>query len=216
MADDRLRDAYARAVRDRSSSDRRGCVAPEMLLAIARREGTETERLAALDHVMACAACRPELELLCSIERAGGVEIRKSVERIRWQRYASLAVAASAVIAVTYGYGRGRFGSGDETVLRGNHVSDITAIAPASGATHTGKPGSLTFTWSAVSGTNGYTLEVITADGDVSLRRQTRDTTLTLTSADALAPGEYQWWVSALSEDGSDLRSSARRLRITR
>ena len=69
--DEQLREIYGGLM---TTSARRGpssCPAPEALLALVRREGPEETRLATLDHVMSCADCRSEFDLLRSIELAG-------------------------------------------------------------------------------------------------------------------------------------------------
>ena len=72
LGDARLRDAYAQAVALRREQSRSACASPDALLAVVRREGREDIRLATLDHALACPDCGRELELLRSIERAGG------------------------------------------------------------------------------------------------------------------------------------------------
>ena len=44
---------------------------PEAIAALVRREGPEEARLATLDHVMSCADCRRDFDLLRAVERAG-------------------------------------------------------------------------------------------------------------------------------------------------
>jgi hypothetical protein len=210
MTDEQLREAYAQAVERRGGTERDRCPTPEALLALARRQGPEGDRLATLDHAMACPACRDEFELLRSIERAGGEGAHEAVEQIRWRRYASVAIAASALLAVSLGPGR-QLWERDDDPTRGG-ADEVTAVAPAADAVVSGAP--VTFTWRAVSGTRGYTLEVLTAAGAVAVSRETADTTLVLTAPPALAPGEYHWWVRAQAEDGSERRSAARRLRV--
>src|SRR5918911_1340273 len=118
MSEERLRELYARALEAREPAQREQCPPPEALLALARREGPEAERLATLDHVMACARCRPEFDLLRAIDSAGAGEgeARRAVPsptralaRRRWTRWTMLvplALAATLVLAVALGPGR--------------------------------------------------------------------------------------------------------------
>lgn len=213
--DQRLREAYARAVEARDVSSRAACVSPEALLALARREGRERDRLATLDHAMSCAACRRELELLRAIERAGDEGVQQAVERIRWRRYVSIAIAASAVLAVlavSLGPGRQLWDRDGGDVAR-SPGSDVVLLAPATAVSMSaGAP--LVFTWRPVPGARDYTLEVLTSEGMVALSRQTPDTSLTVAPPASLAPGEYHWTVRARGDGGAEHRSDARRLRV--
>lgn len=210
--DERLREAYSRAAEARGAPARARCASPEALLAVVRREGREADRLATLDHAMACIACREELELLRAIERAGGADARDAVERIRWRRYATVALAASALLAISLGPGRRYWQRDDGDTMRGA-ADEVTPVAPASDAVVARAP--VTFAWRAVPGTRRYTLEVLTSEGAVALSQPTADTTLVVGAPLALSPGEYRWWVRAQAEDGSERRSIARRLRIS-
>ena len=71
MSDDRLRDLYAIGQGDRPAGPGGEHPAPEVIAALVRREGPEEGRLATLDHVMSCADCRRDFDLLRAVERAG-------------------------------------------------------------------------------------------------------------------------------------------------
>ena len=71
MSDDRLRELYAIAQAGRSAGAGGEHPAPEAIAALVRREGPEEARLATLDHVMSCADCRRDFDLLRAVERAG-------------------------------------------------------------------------------------------------------------------------------------------------
>jgi hypothetical protein len=75
-----------------------------------------------------------------------------------------------------------------------------------------GRP--LAFTWHAVPGARRYVIEVLTAQGAVSVTRATADTVVSFGDA-SLGAGEYTWWVRA-QLDGGEIRSAARHLRIDR
>lgn len=211
--DERLVEAYQRAVQARTAPDRAECVSPEALLALVRREGREADRLATLDHAMACPACRDEFELLRSLERAGGEDVRHAVDGIRWKRNLSMALAASVVLAVGVGTGRRLLDRPERDVMRGDG-SGITLIAPAEGMAARASTDSLTFVWSPVPGAETYLVEVLSADGSSVLSARTRDTTYTLRANDVPLRGEYRWAIQAYVRDGTEARSPARRLTI--
>lgn len=209
--DDRLREAYARAVDARTVAQRAGCVAPEALLGLVRREGREVERLATLDHAMSCAACRDEFELLRALERSGAPEVQQAVDGIRWKRNLSMAVAASAILAVGLGPARRLLDEGREDVMR-SAGSAITLVSPDEGASATAAGGdSLTFVWRPVTGAERYVVELLAADGTSALRAQTTDTMYRSAPDRPLDAGEYRWWVLAQAGDGTERRSDARR-----
>jgi hypothetical protein len=208
--DARLRDAYARAVEARQVPDRAACPTPDALLAVVRRDGSEEVRLRTLDHAMTCPECGRELELLRSIERAGAANTGAAVRGIRWRRAASIALAASAVLALSLGPGRRLWD--DDATIRGGE-SGVVLIAPPVGES-VGATSALTFTWHAVPTAHRYDLEILAPDGTVALARQTTDTSLTLGAPTGLVSGAYRWWVTAQTEDGARVRSEARALAL--
>ena len=208
--DTRLRDAYARAVEMRRAPNRDACPSPTALFALVRREGEETVRLETLDHALACHECRGELELLRAIETAGGAVTHRAVERLRWRRAASVALAASVLLAVTVGPGRRVWDNEGEPVMRGEGDAVTLLAPPSSEAVTTASP--LAFAWRAVPGAQRYTFELLTTEGTVALQRATTDTTLIVAPPHGLRAGEYRWWVSARTDAGASLRSGARPL----
>ena len=72
MSDEGLRRSYDRILAIRLDPERVDCPAPEAIEAMVRREGAEADRLRLLDHVMGCAHCAEEFELLRSVHRASG------------------------------------------------------------------------------------------------------------------------------------------------
>lgn len=209
-----LRAVYADAVAARRSGTRAACPAPEALLAVVRREGPERERVATVNHALACAACRSELELLRGLEKAGAADASAAVKRSPWRRYVGLALAASALLAVTVGPGRRLWER--ESPVRGGD-DEVRAVSPAADVVvRTTSAPALTFTWRAVPDASRYTLQVLTSGGASVFRGASRDTTLAIPPRAALPPGDYRWWVSAWGQDGSERRSAPRRLRVTR
>jgi hypothetical protein len=195
-----LRRIYTRQVAERRTPDSSRCVAPEAILAVLQREGSEESRLATLDHVMSCAACHREYELLSAVNEAAEESAGSAARRGAWWRGTPLALAASLVAAIGAGllvHDQIRHSE----PIRGE-PGDIALVAPA--ATAPAASG-LTFVWRAAPGATGYVLEVQRADGSIAFADTTTDTTLALSNR--LPPAEYRWWVRELT-DGAEPRSS--------
>lgn len=207
MSDERLRELYTAALAGRPTD--RTHPAPEALAALARREGPEADRLATLDHVMSCADCRRDFDLLRTVERAGaqaGVAGRGATRR-GWLMPAALA--ASLLLAV--GLGRQLLRQPDDTT-RGGSAGGLVLVQPGAelpaGQT-------VTFAWRPVAGANRYELELLDSSGAVAASAATADTSASPGAARALPPGEYRWWVRALLVDSRTIRSPLRTLRLT-
>lgn len=200
-----LKDAY-QAHLARTRAGRTSCPSPEAIQALVRREGDETTRLATLDHVMSCRDCRPELDLLRTVEEAGVRSGAVSApNRRRWLMPAALA----ATLLVAVGLGRVVLRPADDTVRSGD-AARVELVAPGAEVT-AGTP--VSFAWRPVEGASRYRLEVLNESGDLAIEAETHDTALVSDSAARLAPGQYQWWVIALSP-GPGPRSELRRLRV--
>ena len=212
VTEGRLQQAYSRRVASRDAAGAHAT--PEAMLAVVRREGPEHDRLATLDHVMACAACHREYEWLTAVDRAG-LEAEGSAaggRRRAWWSGAPLALAASIVVAVGAAVvlsGVLRTGAERERGTAG----DITVIGPGSRAA---ADAPLTFAWRALPGVSRYVLEVQRPDGSVALSDTTADTVLTVSDPGRLLPeSAYRWWVREVT-DGAEPRSSAfRKLELT-
>ncbi len=102
MSVPRLQELYAQALARRSDAAE-GCVPPEELLALVRKQGDEARRLQTLDHVMGCAACHREFELLRALEAAGGGSREPATVRSISRRIMPLALAASVLLAIGVG-----------------------------------------------------------------------------------------------------------------
>jgi hypothetical protein len=204
--DDQLREIYGSLMTGRAGRGPSACPAPEAVLALVRREGSEQARLATLDHVMSCADCRSELDLLRSIEVAGAEAAAARPNR-RW--IAPLALAASVLLAVVVG----RYalpGLSERDTVRSGPEGRVTLLAPPAEAT-SGSP--LLFAWHPLAEASRYRLEVMNGSGEVVLEAETADTALILRGAADLEPGEYQWWVGATAPGA--VRSELRTLRLT-
>jgi hypothetical protein len=209
--DERVREIYAGAMASRGTKAGRtaACPSPEAVLALVRREGGEAARLATLDHVMSCAECRAEFDLLRSIELAGaaaGAAARPG--RRSW--LVPAALAASVLLAVVIG--RLALPTAPESeVVRSGADGGVTLVAPPP-ESPAGSP--ILFAWHPMPGAARYRLEVLTSDGEVALEAEIADTAITLQGAAGLAPGDYKWWVGA-SSAGTTARSALRPLRLT-
>jgi hypothetical protein len=221
MNDERLRTAYQDALRARAVRDRSPCVPPEAILALVRRSGPEAERLATLDHVMACAACRRELDVLRAVERAGvdtgaepaasGNVVPLSAPRPRLaparRPVVALALAASVLAAVGVARLLQRPDDAPD-VLRGD-AKGVEATLPERGATV--RP-PVTFAWHPVPGASRYAVEVVAPGGRAAWTTETSATSATLSAA--LPPGEYRWWVRVVGGAADGRSSEPRPLRV--
>ena len=209
MSDERLREAYARALEERGRTHRDDCPSPEAMLALARREGPESVRLTTLDHVMACGHCQKEFELLRAIGRAEGDEGHRAAEQIRWRRYASVALAASVLLAIGVGVGQ-RLDREATDVMRGSGDGIVLAAPVAETEVTVSSP--VVLVWHPATGATRYSIELLTVDGELAFSSETADTSLII--AAPVAAGEYRWLVRAQAGDGTELRSPARALRV--
>ena len=212
MIEQELRDNYARAIAARAGTVRNACVDPDAIVALVQRDGPEATRLATLDHVMSCEGCRREFDLLGAIARAGAHGNRRAVERIHWRRYATVAVAASLVLAIGLGPGRRLWVQrASDDAIRGASSSEVVLLGPDEGTAVTG---AAVFTWRAFPRATRYTLEMLDAGGNVRFSREATDTSITVDRF-GLAFGEYQWLVRVTGDDGIERRSAPRSIRIT-
>lgn len=212
MTDDAaLRDAYRELLAARAPRDRSACPSPEALLAVVERRGDEATRLATLDHVMGCAACRRDLDLLrtaaASAEEteAGEAPVLRVVRGggARHFPMRSLAVAAGLVMAVGIGVLTMRPGT-RQPLLRGDEHT-VVLLAPES------RPdGSALLRWRTVPGAAAYRVEVFAPDGRTVAADTVNDSTFVLPAAEA-SP-ELRWMVTALHGDGHEVRSRAERV----
>ena len=206
MKEDDLVRLYRHGTAARRGADRADCVAPEALLAVVEQRGPEAERLATINHAAACADCAEELELL----RASRV-VR---DRARISP-AGLALAASLVLAAGLGYytlARSRVSAAtdDSDPTRGA-AGDVQLVSP--GAT---TPTLDTLVWRSVTSATSYAIELRRDDGSLVTRATSADTVLVLPDSARIAPGNTVYWtVSARLADGTELRSAARRVRLT-
>jgi hypothetical protein len=204
MSDTRLQELYARALDRRSAGA--NCVTPEELLALVRRDGPEDERLSVLDHVMGCAECRREFELLRALTKAGENSTGRVLERGQWKRLAPLAIAACLLIVV--GAIVRMRQTADFDLPRG--VSQpVVLVAPSATVDPSGP---VEFVWRPVADAQRYRLEVLDQKEGVVFSAETSDTTLSMPANRLRSGQEYRWWVRDLSSR-AQLASPLRRFR---
>ena len=188
---------YQRGTANGRDAARAGCVPPEALLAAVEQRGSEEERLASINHAMTCADCGEELELL----RA--TRVVRDRTRIP---HSGFALAASLVLVAGLGYYTlARRGSPepavDSAVMRGV-TGDVQRVD--------------SLVWRSMPGVTSYVVEVRREDGTLVTRAATTDTSFVVPDSARVAPGnDVYWTVSARLSDGSELRSAARRVRVT-
>jgi len=203
MTDEVLRRAYQAGVTGKK--ELQDCPSPEELQALVNREGNEATRLAVLDHVMSCTACRRDFELLRAVHVAGRT-------RPTW-RYQPLALAASIALVVGLGGAAlwSRLVTPETDTLRGSRAQ-VELIKPAGGAV-IAPP--LMLAWHPVTGARSYTVELLASDGRLVQSWTTSDTSVAVASSGkAPASGSYAWWVRAHLPDGSERHSSVLRFEL--
>ncbi len=201
-SDERLRSLYAAAAADTPNTPHPD---PERLAEVARGRGSETSRMAVLDHAMTCAQCRRDLDLVRSAVRAG-----QRLQRDQFVARSLLAVAAVVVVAITLSVaGRGSLArlwrSPTADTERGTTDREpmaVELVAPLGGVPANATPA---LVWRRVPGATSYLVEIVRDGGIVVLRTATPDTSLAWPS---LARGQsYRWRVSATAPDGTVRRS---------
>ncbi len=194
MNDDELQRAYGRTIR--VPLDRAACPTPEALGDLAARRGSEAGRLAVLDHVMQCAACRRDLDLLLVADRAG----TRSVVARRW-----VAAAAAAILVIGVG------GVGARVLLR-ERAAEVerggtVALRPVSPGGGTAATAPVLLTWHAAPGARRYRVEVLAADGAPLWSATTADTSVTVPDSVVARGGTFGWWVTGRLRDGATVSS---------
>ena len=216
MTDDaELRDAYRELIAARAPNDRSDCPAPESLLAVVERTGDEVDRLATLDHVMRCAACRRDLDLVRAaalaaeqaaadaspalhVVRGGGRSARRFPLR-------SVAVAAGLVVAV--GIGTLTWHPGRRQPLLRGDTHTVMLLAPEP------RPdGSALLRWRTVPGAVAYRVEVFAPSGQTVVADTVSDSTFVLPAGKARPEEALRWMVTALHGDGHEVHSRAERV----
>jgi hypothetical protein len=193
-ADAQLRAAYATLLIDRDPVDRANCPDPDAIVAIVERRAGESARLETLDHVMACAKCRRDLDLVRTASAAAQASgSHRSVTRFPTNQL--LALAATIIVVVGLGiYFRASTRS-DAPVMRGN--TELALHAASRGAN-----GAIV-SWHAAAGARRYELSIIDGSGRQLLNRSLLDTSLVVADSLLRDLRGVVVSVSAIREDGT-------------
>jgi hypothetical protein len=193
MRDDQLREWYrSRPNRGPGSPH----PTPEALARLARLEGSESDRLATLDHVGQCRMCRSDLELLRAIEAAD--------PPARFKIPGWLPIAAAVMLAIG-GTWLWRREAGSDP-LRGGSPSALTLIEPADSVASPGA--ALRFVWHPVAGATRYRFELADEGGRLVYSSDQPDTVVVMPDSVRVAPGRYRWLLEGRSATGEPAAGS--------
>lgn len=208
ITDGELRQAFAVVT---VLTDRRPTA--EEIMQLVDGDGDDRSRMETLDRLMSSPEGMKELSMVRAL-RAGfhsdAAAPSASQQRNAFAARATLmasawGLAAAVLLATFVGIGQLR-DRGEDRVMRTGPAL-VTLVTPVDGATQTD---GLPFAWRRNGGAT-YELEVYTATGHPIVRRETSDTTITLTSG-TIPAGDHRWWVTARLDDGTQVRSATRRL----
>jgi hypothetical protein len=197
-----MRRIYERVLADREARGQSSDVPVEDILAVVERRGSEEQRSATLNRLLATAEGRRELDL-----------VRAAVQSSRAPRASRfripLAIAATLAIALL---GRTLLQNEPDDAMRGDeNASAISLLSPPEELAPTGAD---RFTWTRVAAATSYQPELIDDTGLVVWTQTTTDTSIALPGSITLTPGKtYRWRVVARTETGEVL-SASRPLRI--
>jgi hypothetical protein len=209
-----MRDAYEAALRKGEQRHASVDLPVDRIGALVGREGSEAERLRALDVLMSSAEGRREFEVAWAAARAGK-EHEQRMARARSSRTRLFAAAALLIISAGTGtvwMSRRTAATGPEA-QRGSE-SPLPLVTPRYGEV---PQQSAHFVWRGVATAREYTLVVVDSTGAEVFARETRDTSVTLPDSIRLRAGaQYLWWVQAAMPDGSTLSAVTARIRATK
>jgi hypothetical protein len=202
-----MRDAYDQALRSRDTAIPSAELPLDRLEALVSREGSEAERLRALDVAMSSAEGRREFEIAWAAARAA----RAPKKRFSVPRFA--ATAAALVFSVSLGLlwqERAQVAPVTET-LRGAE-SPIKLISPRGGQV---RASGERFAWHRVTAAREYTLVIVDRAGNEVFASSTTDTAIQLPDSIVLRTNsEYLWWVQAQMTDGSQLSAVTETIKV--
>jgi len=173
---------------------------PEQLEQIVNGAGSESERLALLEHVLRCPSCGPELDLLRTAHEGARAAERRT-PATRW-----LALAAAAILVIGLGglILRGRSVTPAADVMRGRPQA-LSLIEPAAGD-RIAAP--VRVTWHAIDGATSYRVELLSTNGQLVAAKNTPDTSAAIPdSARVRANAQYDVWVRATLADRTEVSS---------
>ena len=119
--------------------------------------------------------------------------------------------ASAAVRTPSSRVARSRSADSGEDLMR-DGTGDVQLVSPLSASSQ--RLDSLV--WRSVAGAASYVIDIRRDDGTLLTRGTTSDTTFVVPDSARIEPGsEVYWGVTARLSDGTELRSVARRVRIT-
>jgi hypothetical protein len=199
MADPDLAAVYASLLRGRTNV-RADCPPLEAVQALAVTDGHDPSRLEQLDHVMSCASCMGEYEMLRAVRVAGNPP-KATVARRRAIVLPAVGLLAASLLVFAVAQ---RDNDADTELVRGR-TDAVELVAPAAVAS---RADSLRLAWRAVPQASAYDVELLTPDGTVLFTTTTPDTALQV--APDVVPSDVsvvEWLVLARRADGNVLRS---------
>ena len=197
MNDEELRREYQRSSRGGPPGTH---PEPEQLEQIVNGAGSESERLALLEHVLRCPTCGPELDLL----RAASEGARAAERRMPATRWLALAAMAILVVGIGALVLRSRGVTPAAEVMRG-HRQTLSLIEPAVGD-RLAAP--VRIAWHAIGGATSYRVELLSTSGELLAGWNTADTSSTIpVTALVRANAEYDVWVRATLADRTEVSS---------
>ena len=203
-----MRRMYEAMLRTRGTVQGQAAVPLERMVDLVEGRGSETERLATLDAVMADDESAKEFELLRALAANRGAT------RSSWARrpyvLASLATAAMLLVVAIPAV-RSTLGPRGEGPMRTSAQAAVLLRPSTEASPLTSRK----FEWRSVSGARSYVMEILTAAGTPVFTTRTADTTVTLPVDVRIEPGvEHRWWVASELPDGTQRRSAFRRLMV--
>ncbi|MBK8250419.1 MAG: hypothetical protein IPK85_23935 [Gemmatimonadetes bacterium] len=204
MTNDELQVAYQQLLARRRAATRVGCAHLEDVQRVATARLQHERDAGVFDHVMACAACRSEYELLRATSQAARAVAPSALRRV-WM---PLAAAATALLAVTLYF---RAPAAGTSGVRADDTTAVRVVAPSSVATGT----AITVAWHPVAGADAYRVELLDTLGTALHSSVTSDSSLTVPAAVLpLGTEAVDWLVVARRADGNETRSPLVRVRV--
>lgn len=197
MTEEELQRAYQRA----TAHARLGAhPAPERIADLVQGKAREPDRLELLDHVMQCAQCRSELDLLrTASEGARAADTARFP--MRWTMFAAAAVLLIGVTAIALLQTRP---AATADVYRGRRPA-MALVQPSAGET-VGQPVHLA--WHGITEARNYHVELLSARGDMIAAWNTSDSTLAIPDSIRLdASQSYDVWIRATLADRTEVSS---------
>ena len=210
MRDDELAAAYQEAIRMPRTSARGECPTPDALAELAARPSHDEASLARLEHVMSCAQCLGDYELL----RAVALASRPVARRREWgARRLMLPVGALLAASLLMMVVSRQSEPPVDPVRRAAAAEAPLTLVGVREAVPRGEP--LSLTWRAVTQATAYDVELLSPGGELLASARTADTSAQF-AADVVPAdvSAVEWLVIARRADGNVLRSPLTRVGI--